>query len=387
MSLTILHTADWQLGKPYQRVTDDTKRALLQHERLACLRRISEAARDSGAACVLVAGDLFDSPTPVRATVAAACEAIGSMNIPVFAIPGNHDHGGPGSLWEQPFFLQEREQRAPNLRVLLTPEPVVLDQAVLFPAPLLRRHHAADPTAWIRSAFESGEFPQDRPRLVLAHGSVQGFESLGEEEDDEESPGLNRIDLSRLPESEIDYIALGDWHGTKEISPKAWYAGTPEIDRFPKGADNEPGHVLVVRVARGQPPRIEKKHTGRFRWNEFAYHFSEDTGFDSFQAALDARIGAWGQDSLLKLSLAGSLGIETSRRLAERLASLDALLLRVKLDDRVTLAPTDEEMHTLADRPTDPLIAAVAAELISMSQGPKQEIARLALRELHAALR
>jgi hypothetical protein len=166
--IKFLHTADWQLGKPYQRVNDDSKRARLQLERIACLRRIGETARDSNASFVLVAGDLFDSSSPVNATVAAACESIGAMKIPVLAIPGNHDHGGPGSLWAQPFFVREREKLAPNLRVLLDAKPIILDNAVIFPAPLLRRHDPADPTAWIRTAFDGHDFPADLPRIVLA---------------------------------------------------------------------------------------------------------------------------------------------------------------------------------------------------------------------------
>lgn len=385
MAITFLHTADWQLGKPYQRVTDETKRARLQHERIAGLRRIGEAAREADAAFVLVAGDLFDSTSPLNTVVAAACEAIGAMKIPVLVIPGNHDYGGPGSLWEQPFFVREREKLAPNLRILLTPAPVVLEQAVLFPAPLLRRHDPADPTAWIRQAFESPDFPTDLPRIVLAHGSVQGFESA-QDDDDEEARGLNLIDLKRLPDEEIDYIALGDWHGTKQISAKAWYAGTHEIDRFPKGADNDPGNVLLVQASRGAVPQVEKKRTGHFRWNDVPYRFSEDEGFSAFEAALEQRIGEWGQDSLLKLSLEGSLGIETSHRLAQLMDSLQARLLRVKLEDRVTIAPTEEEMQALAQRPGDPLIESVAAQLIARTSGDQADIARLALRELYATI-
>lgn len=386
MPITFLHTADWQLGKPYQRVADDAKRARLQHERIACLRRIGDTAREANASFILVAGDLFDSPSPLNSTVAAACEAIGAMKVPVIAIPGNHDHGGLGSLWEQPFFVREREQNAPNLHVLLTAEPLVLEQAVIFPAPLLRRHDNADPSAWIRNAFDSSNLPTDLPRIVLAHGSVQGFDS-NQDDEDEDSKGLNRIDLTRLPDSEIDYIALGDWHGTKQISTKAWYSGTPEIDRFPKGSDNDPGNILVIQTARGQTPQVVKKATGNFRWNDFPYRFSEDEGFDAFRAALDQRIGEWGQDSLLKLSLSGSLGIETSQRLAELIESLEALLLRVKLDDQVTIAPNDEEIQALANRPSDPLIESVAGKLIVLTSGDHPDIARLALRELHAALR
>lgn len=384
--IKFLHTADWQLGKPYQRVNDDSKRARLQLERIGCLRRIGETARDSNASFVLVAGDLFDSPSPVNATVAAACESIGAMKIPVLAIPGNHDHGGPGSLWEQPFFVRERKKLAPNLHILLDAKPVILDSAVIFPAPLLRRHDPTDPTAWIRAAFDHQDFPADLPRIVLAHGSVQGFEA-SQEDEDEEVRGLNRIALERLPSSEIDYIALGDWHGTKQINPKAWYSGTPEIDRFPKGGDNDPGNILIVEVARNYTPRVEKKRTGNFRWNDFPHRFSEDAGFDAFHAALDAHIGEWGQDSLLKLTLTGSLGIETSQRLADLIQSLDARLIRVKLDDQVAIAPTDQETQALAERPGDPLIESVARQLIALTAGDEADAARLALRELHAALR
>ena len=384
--IKFLHTADWQLGKPFQRVTDDIKRGRLQTERISCLRLIGEAARDSEAAFVIVAGDLFDSPSPLKSTVSQACEAIGAMKIPVLAIPGNHDHAGPGSVWEQPFFVNERKRLAPNLRVLFEGKPVVLENAVFFPAPLLRRHESTDPTAWIRTAFETPEFPTHLPRIVLAHGSVQGFDS-SQDDEDEDSQGLNRIDLSRLPDSEIDYIALGDWHGTKPISSKAWYSGTPEIDRFPRGEGNDPGNILIVEATRGTSPRIEKKRTANFRWNTFEHRFSEDQEFDAFQAALESHIGGWGQDSLLKLSLEGSLGIEISRRLEELITSLEARLLRLKLDHRVAIAPTESEIHALSNRPDDPLIRTVAEKLSALANGEQGDTARLALRELHAALR
>jgi len=89
MKLTFLHSADWQLGKPFAGVDDLQKRALLQNERFAVIKRLARIAKEHGAEFVLVAGDLFDSPQATKATVAAACSAIGTIGVPVFAIPGN----------------------------------------------------------------------------------------------------------------------------------------------------------------------------------------------------------------------------------------------------------------------------------------------------------
>ena len=386
MNLVFLHTADWQLGKPFASVRDEPKRNRLQQERLHTLQAMAGHAREAGASFILIAGDLFDSSQATKSTVSAACAAIGSLGIPVLVIPGNHDHGGPGSIWDQEFFQREQQQLAPNLRVLLSPEPVILDGAILFPAPLLRRHDPGDPTAWIRHALDDPALPPELPRIVLAHGTIQGF---GSSQDDEngESNVVNWIDLSRLP-AEIDYIALGDWHGTKQVCPNAWYSGTPEIDRFPKGEGNDPGNLLKVTVARAQAPRVEKIPSSRFLWKELACRFSDDASLDLFATRLDAMLGTRGDEHLLLLTLEGSLGIETAARLEQILESWDSRLLRLKLDHRVTIAPTDEEIRTLTQRAADPLIASVASQLVARIGGDDEDsaIARLALRELHAAL-
>ena len=285
-NLVFLHTADWQLGRPFASVGNDSKRFRLQEQRIQTIRELATRIEEFGAAFVIVAGDLFDSPHVTKATVSAACSAIGSLKVPVIEIPGNHDHGGPGSIWEQEFFLREQRQLAPNFQVLLKPEPLVLDSAVIFPAPLLRRHEPGDPTAWIRSAVLDPSLPPDLPRIVLAHGTIQGF---GSQQDDEDgAPAtVNWIDLSSLPADAIDYIALGDWHGTKQVSLKAWYSGTPEIDRFPKGEGNDPGNILKVTISRGHAPVVEKITTGHFAWKELAFRFSDDASLDLFSARLN----------------------------------------------------------------------------------------------------
>jgi DNA repair exonuclease SbcCD nuclease subunit len=386
MSTTFLHTADWQIGKPFAGVEDVQKRALLQQERITVLERLAAVARERSAEFVIVAGDLFDSPSVTKATVSAACSAIGALRIPVFAIPGNHDHGGPGSLWEQSFFRQEQAQLAPNLRVLLTPEPVELENAVLFPCPLLRRHESADLTAWLRHARDESSGFGQKARIIVAHGSVLGFSSIADD-DDGASSLTNQIDLTRIPDAEFDYIALGDWHGMKQVGAKAWYAGTPEFDRFPKGSDHAPGHILAVAAQRGANPKVDPVSTARIGWHVVSESLADDTALGQLEQRMESLIGNRAHQDLVRLELDGSLGIAAMTRLEERLEAWRARLLRLRLENRTVVAPAAAELDALTMRAGDPLISRVAQKLIEQSvrEGEEGAIARVALRELHAA--
>lgn len=386
MNARFLHTADWQLGKPFAGVDDPQKRALLQQERIQAIRRIGEVARVNQAEFILVAGDLFDSTTASKATVSTACSAIGQLGIPVLAIPGNHDHGGPGGLWEQSFFLREQASLAPNLRILLKPEPVELDSAWIFPCPLLRRAESTDTTAWLRQPTAIAPCTSDKPRIVLAHGSTQQFTSESDEEE-AGSAATNQIDLSRLQAGAFDYVALGDWHGTKQVTPTAWFSGTPELDRFPKGEDHDPGNVLVVAAGRGQTPTITSIHTGRFAWHELAFDFAEDSSLAVFRERLEGIIGTRANEDLLRLELTGSLGVQAAGQLEQAIESLQARLLRLKLTNQVVVAPTADEIQALTQRPSDPLTGRVASQLVARAVGTDETAAsaRIALRELYAA--
>ena len=106
----ILHTADWQIGKPFRWVDDPQKQARLQQERVDAVARIAEVSRQEQVDAVLVAGDLFDSSTVASAMVMEVMEVIGSIPCPVMVIPGNHDHGGAGGIWRRADLLRQRAQ-------------------------------------------------------------------------------------------------------------------------------------------------------------------------------------------------------------------------------------------------------------------------------------
>jgi len=387
MSVTFIHTADWHVGKPFARVEDDEKRARLKRRRLDVIEAVGQQATECRAAFVVVAGDLFDSPTVSNANVSELCGAVGRIGVPVYVIPGNHDHGGPGSVWERPRFLEECAHLAPNLQVLLVPEPVELEVAVLLPCPLLRRHETADPTGWVARSGDVLARYGEKPRIVIAHGSVQGFTSATDDEDGAvTSP--NELDLTRLPDAELDYVGLGDWHGTKQVGPKAWYSGTPERDQFPKGGEHDPGNVLAVTVERGAFPAVRCLATSLFGWYRLSHTFHDDAGVEELDRCLGDLFGKRVGEDLLRIEVDGHLGISAMRRFDLLLDKWRERLIRLRLVGAPSVAPTDEEIATLAQRPDDPVVAAVARRLVDQTHqgGDAAEVARLALLELHAVL-
>jgi DNA repair exonuclease SbcCD nuclease subunit len=388
MPTRFLHTADWQLGKPYGTMEDAEKREPARLARLEVLDRIGELVRAEGARFVLVAGDLFDSLHPSKTTVSAAFNKIGKWKVPVYAIPGNHDFGGQGGAWDQPYLINEMKAQAPDFHILLKREPVVLDEAVLLPCPLLSRTDHADPSVWIQQVdFSRPEF-QGKPRIVLAHGTVQGFSSSSDE-DGGASVTSNHIRHENLPLADIDYVALGDWHGMRECAPKVWYCGTPEIDRFPKGADNKPGYTLSVEVGRGQAPAVKTHATTKLQWHvrEFALNADEDVR--TVEAQLETLLGKRVNEDLLQLTLTGKLGIEANQRLEALIETIRGRIIRVKPYGEIQTVPSAEEIARLTRSTENPLTAKVAQLLIAKAALPGDEgrIAHLALRELFVNLK
>jgi DNA repair exonuclease SbcCD nuclease subunit len=380
-----IHTADWQVGKPYSRVENNDNRMLLRRARIDVIQRLAAIVKEHRAEFVLVAGDLFDSISPDKGTVSAACQAIGQLGVPVLAIPGNHDHAGPGTIWQQEFFRKEKEALAPNFKLLDQALAYEVAGVTILPCPLMRKQAAEDCTTWLRSLEPAAT---GNPRVALAHGSIQGFSSTADEE--EGGPQPNLIDLPRLNSAAFDYLALGDWHGMKQVGEggwagKAWYSGTPELDRFAKGGEHDPGNVLLIELpGRGMRPVVTPIRTARLGWYEESFNLVDDSSLEHLAARLKAILEQRVGQDLLRLSLEGALGFAGHEKLQVLIQWLEARLLRLKLDNRVQAMPSESEIARLSGRAGDPLISAIAARLAE----EQHQSGRLqALRELYAAIR
>jgi DNA repair exonuclease SbcCD nuclease subunit len=362
---TFVHTADWQLGKPFNSFPADVA-AVLSDARLTAIDRIAALARRTGARHVLVAGDMFDAPNVAGRLLRQPIDKIaGHEGLVWHLLPGNHDPVQPGSQWER----LARSGPPANVHLHLAPVPVEIERGVwLLPAPVVTARRSEDPTQWMDAAA----VPPHALRIALAHGAVRNF---GEQDEGIIAP-------TRAATAGLDYLALGDWHGTVRIEPRTWYSGTPEPDRF---VDNRSGQGLVVRIeGRGAPPSVETVPTGRFTW--IRREALVETADDLDRLERDLLSLQREPDRLIvRLILTGLLPLEDAARmeswrsaLASRLRHLDADMSAVRIATSrfdTSQLGAGSELQAAAD-----WLAAIAAD----DTDPRQSLAEAALVRLLA---
>jgi DNA repair exonuclease SbcCD nuclease subunit len=359
--MKLLHSADWQLGKPYGRFEPDVRSALSE-ARFDAIDALGKAGLEHGVGHVVVAGDIFDTEGPPDRAIVQAVSRMLRYPLKWWLLPGNHDFARNGGLWDR-----VRQRAGKGIVILSEAAPHEIETGVwLLPAPLVHRHNLEDPT----EQFDSMETPGATLRIGLAHGSIRDFGSQGETK--------NQIALDRARRSNLDYLALGDWHGVLKVDGRTWYAGTPETDRFQR---DEPGSALLVDLEPGREPTVTPLRTGRFQWVLRDWLVNDRAVFDAECARLLASIDP--SATLVQLTLAGITGLSDrvsmlghlEDDLAHRLRYLD-----VRSDDLVG-RPGDEDLAALA---VEGVLGAAAAKLNARidGAGPDAAIAKRALERL-----
>lgn len=328
--LTLLHSADWQIGKPFGRF-DPEEAVLLAQARIDAVATLARLGVQHQVDAILVAGDVFDAQTVSDKTIRRLFGAMAGFEGPWVMIPGNHDAALAESVWTR----AARMNALPANLILCTRSEVVLlndVQLALLPAPLTQRHTFKDLSSW----FDDAATPTGYYRVGLAHGSVEGIL-------DEDIDSPNPIAADRAEQAHLDYLALGDWHGQKEITPRCWYSGTPEPDRF---RQNESGSALLIELdAPGAQPRVTPLPTARYRWRQ--HH--QELRIDSDVIQLRQWLGELDDKDVVDLSLAGSIDLAHHQQLDEMLSQAQGRA-RSLFIDRQTLrvTPSEAELESLS---------------------------------------
>lgn len=375
-SFRFIHTADLQLGASFGRF-DAELAGQLKAARIEAVDRIAKLASEKSADHILVAGDVWDKEQPTPQTLRQPIDIMaGVENITWWLLPGNHDPSRSNMLW-----ARVAEIAPANVKPLTEPAPVEIEPGVfVLPAPWSSKAPGRDLTA----EFDKMVTPDGALRIGLAHGGVVDFSG--------DAPNTAAIDPERAAKANLDYLALGDWHGVKEINPRTWYAGTPEPDRFPK---NEPGYALVVDIAgAGAPPVVTPERVSAFDWRQVSIDLRPGMDLDNALGPLfGERVSS--RHTLISLTLSGSISEPERLKLDKELraAKEKAAFLEVSsggLDTLITVDDLDSldfggsvrlsaekllEMKNASDLPSERADAARALEMLfTLSAGTQETV-------------
>lgn len=369
MTVRLLHTADWHLGCPFHRIPGDAG-ATLRERRLEVVREIAALAAARRVDAVLVAGDVLDHQHVEDALLRRMLAALAGFQGPWILLPGNHDAALAESVWSR------LSRLGPGAGVVVAdrPEPIAIagGRAFVLPAPLRARRTPEDLTLWMDGAAT----PEGTIRIGLAHGIVEGLRPEAEE-------APNPIARDRAERARLDYLALGDRHGTLAAAPRTWYAGTPEPDGF---RYREAGNVLLVELdGPGAPPRVESVATGRFLWLERGLELAplEPAELEGRIDGLRSGLPMGADRCVVRVVLSGSVDLAGRAAVDAALARLAATVHHLDLADGLLLQPSATELERLDDGGP---IGACARNLAERARtGANEEdraVARLALRLL-----
>jgi DNA repair exonuclease SbcCD nuclease subunit len=269
--------------------------------RLDAVMRIGEVAQQTGAAFVVVTGDVFEHNQVERQTILRACEALKRIEVPVVLLPGNHDALEPGSLWSSAQWLGH----APEHVVVVTDSrPIEIVPGVeIVGAPWRSRRPVSDPAA--PGYAELKPAPAGTTRILLAHGQLTSL-SGGMSD----VPTIDQAALeAAVADGRLHYVGLGDRHSTTEVTERIWFSGTQEVTA---PEETHPGNVLKVTVSAAE---IEVEPIRVGAWHMVEHHvelYDEEslTALEDFFAELPEK-----ERTYVRLAADGSLPLPLLSRL------------------------------------------------------------------------
>lgn len=358
LTIPIVASGDNHLGqyvaKMPPRVLDERRERLRR-----AFAAVVEAAIEREARLVILAGDVFDTPTPrnvERVFLAQKLAELRATGIPVVAISGNHDtprssteEGGVPALRVYDELAALTVLDDPGDALVVRPRILSLDGrsvAVGGFTPRPRLPESTDPLEGV--TFDGGSADL---RIMVVHGIVEGTLPPAVP-----GPIIRRETIARLSGS-VDLLVVGDVHRSAVFScgdVTVVLPGATERltfgDAYAPGfawIEAEPGHLDVRHVALTPQPRVQVVLS--------AADLDPVNPTGSVLSAIEARAN---EDALAQVVLEGVLPREAYRRLnaakIEELGrraffsfELDLTQLAVRLDPGRDIAWTPR--RSLAD--------------------------------------
>ena len=220
--IKFIHTADLHLDSRLTAFSDSLKARTRRNELLICFCEIAVFAEENNVNGILIAGDLFESANvsvSVKKEVIAVFEK--HKNIKFIILNGNHDSDSLSDF--------NKDELPTNVFVF----GKKLCHTVVEGINIFGQE--------IDESFNAGALPtfaKNEVNILMLHGDLSKTDA---------AKSSSNINIGKLRDKNIDYLALGHYHTFREeiIDPRgvAVYCGTPEPRGFDERGDK--GFVLI----------------------------------------------------------------------------------------------------------------------------------------------
>ena len=229
--MRILHTSDWHLGKRLFKLDRS-----VEHARF--LEWLIHTLIEKQIDILLIAGDIFDTPTPPHQSLEMFYEFLHRVSTETktqtLIIAGNHDSGllleAPAKILA-PHRVKVWGKLSQNpedhwIRMEIKGESLDICALPFFRSYELLPNGEGDALSVLKTYLTK---TKSVPQLLMLHHLAGIFEAAGSEQVITLS-GVDSIPTELL--EQFDYVALGHIHKPQKIAKNAYYCGSPIAMRF-----------------------------------------------------------------------------------------------------------------------------------------------------------
>ena len=376
--MRFIHTGDWQLGMTRHFLNGDAQPRYSAARRDAVCA-LGALAAETGAEFVVVAGDVFEHNQLAPRVVSQSLEAMRSIGIPIYLLPGNHDPLDASSVYTSALFTAERPD---NVTVLDRSGVHDVRPGLQIVAAPWR---SKAPTADLVADVLDGVAADGVTRILVAHGGVDALDP------DSADPSVIRLQRvhDALASGAVHYVALGDKHSRTRVGDtgRIWYSGSPEVTNY-EDVEHDPGHVLVVDIDEDDPARAVTVTAHRVGlWRFVTLRRSVDSGRDVTDLDINLDLLPDKDRTVVRLALTGSLSVTDRAALDACLDRYSRVFAALRIWERrsdIAVVPADGEF---ADLGIGGFAAAAVDELVATARSADGEAAADAQAALALLLR
>ena len=368
----ILATADWQMDMVGGGLNPDA-REYLSAARVETIEKILELAREEGVDVILAAGDLFEYPSPSPEVITAVATVLQRSEVPIHAIPGNHDLYGSSSVWNTPEFRAIAHFHLHNDQT----QTEIAEGVFLHSIPVKSKFDMQSQDERLDDVSE-----EEGVHIVMAHAHDVAVGTFGGHEDDCTLP----INSSKVIGKGYSLLILGHWHSWLEVQEhRVLYPGTHEQTKF---GERDAGYVAIIDVPEdGGEPQIEKKKVGQIQWANEEFDCTERELPDDLIEYVRQQVD--GGIDFLKLKLIGEVDVDAlADAIPDAIAACGPMVRHLDVNsDELTAVIDVEAMTNKVDLPMGlrEIQSSILAELEN-AQG-NEEMTDHLMAELYALYR